>query len=61
MPMTQSSEPTEYETVDTVTRRHVEMVRAAYPNKNLKELARILGVGKTTLYRWIHKWEEGRK
>lgn len=51
--------PTEYETVDTVTRRHVEMVRAAYPNKSLKQLARILGVGKTTLYRWIHKWEAG--
>jgi len=41
--------------LETVIRAHVEKVLQRY--KSMPEAARVLGVGRTTLYRWRKEWK----
>ncbi len=40
--------------VRKVVRRHVESVLRDHPNR--QDVLQLLGVGRTTLYRWLREW-----
>ncbi len=40
--------------LESVIRAHVERVVSSHPHR--KEAAKLLGVGRTTLYRWLRNW-----
>jgi len=44
------------ETLDVVVRRHCELV-IGLTGGNLTRAARLLGVGRATLFRWRKRWE----